>query len=262
MTVEPVALSICAGGELEALPATEPGWQETSGCRIQPERSRSDPRLLIWLSPAFPVGSFAYSHGLEFATERGWVHDRETLQAWLADLGLRGSLRTDLILLAQAWQATTPIDSHRLACVNATALALQPSAERHLETVSQGTSFLTTIEAAWPADTLPLLRRAVGNQVAYPVAVGAVGAAHDIPMDALLEAYANAFASALISAAIRLSVFGQTDGQRAIANLLPMLRTAAEAAARATLDDLGSATLRSDLASAAHETQYTRLFRS
>jgi urease accessory protein len=224
--------------------------------------TRIDPRLLIWLSPSFPVGSFAYSHGLEYAAERGWVHDRATLETWLGDLAQHGSLRSDLILATEAWRAAASYDGARLWHINATALALQPSAERHLETVTQGTSFLAAIEAAWPADGLDALGLAIGRESAYPVAVGMVGAVHGIDDGAVLDAYAIAFTGALISAAIRLSVIGQTDGQRTLAGLMPVLAAATVAAADATLDDLGTATLRSDLASAAHETQYTRLFRS
>lgn len=262
MTNEPTGRADCDGDGLHAPSANPTRLVEPFEKPIYRERVRSDPRLLIWLSPSFPVGSFAYSHGLEYATERGWVHDRATLEVWLGDLANHGSLRTDLMLLANAWQAADVSDCARLAHVNATALALQPTGERHLETVTQGTSFLATIEAAWPADALTVLRRSIGREAAYPVAVGLVGAAHNVPHGDLLDAYAVAFTSTLISAAIRLSVLGQTDGQRVLASLLPTLTMAAEAAARATLDDLGSATLRSDLASAAHETQYTRLFRS
>lgn len=224
--------------------------------------TRSAPRLQIWLSPSFPVGSFAYSHGLEYAAERGWVRDRTTLETWLGDLATHGSLRTDLILAAEAWRAAVAGDSEHLAVINAIALALQPSAERHLETVTQGTSFLATIQAAWPADGLDVFASAIGRDAAYPVAVGLVGALHHIELGAVLDAYAIAFTGALISAAVRLSVVGQTDGQRVHAGLMPPLAAAAVTAAKATLDDLGTATLRSDLASAAHETQYTRLFRS
>lgn len=232
-----------------------------------------DPRLLLWLSPSFPVGAFAFSHGLEQAAARGWVKDAATLQEWLRDLVQVGSLRNDLVLFACAWRAAARAETASLGDVNELALALQPSAERHLETRTQGNAFLATIIAAWPCDgldavkqalTAPDLRRDASGaaDTAYPVAVGAVAAAHGIAVDAGLTGYAVAFASNLVSAAIRLSVVGQTDGQRVMAALLPDLESAAVAAVNSTLDDLGSATFRSDLAQLAHETQYSRLFRS
>lgn len=248
-----------------------------------------DPRLLLWLSPAFPVGAFAFSHGLEQATARGWLNNANTLQAWLCDLIQYGSLHNDLVLLAEAWRRTTSGNWSALRDVNDLALALQPSAERLLETRTQGNAFMSTISAAWPCDTLdavrdglrgpPLLSSAIGSErsfdlrvreesddahrdMAYPVAVGAIAAAHHIELKAALSGYALAFASNLVSAAIRLSVIGQTDGQRVLAALLCDLEAAAAVAAASILDDLGSATFRSDLVQLAHETQYSRLFRS
>jgi urease accessory protein len=217
-----------------------------------------DPRLLVWLSPSFPVGAFAYSHGLELAADRGWVRNRSDLAAWLTDLVTLGSLRNDLVLLAEAWRAATDGDA-RLAAVAELALALQPSAERLLETVTQGTAFVAVVADAWSAEPLPLPK---GQDVAYPVAVGAITAIQGIALPGALLAFGIAFVSGLVSAAIRLSIVGQTDGQRVIAQLMAPLADIAAWAETSTLDDLGGATLRSDLASLAHETQYSRLFRS
>lgn len=225
-------------------------------------RGEIDARLLVWLSPAFPVGAFAFSHGLELAADRGWVRNRAEVEAWVGDLVENGSLRNDLILLAGAWRAETTADAAALRDVNALALALQPSAERRLETVTQGNAFMNTIVAAWPCDRQAEMQAALDGDVAYPVAVGAVAVAHECDLGGALLAYALAFVSNLTSAAIRLSLIGQTDGQRVIAALMASLERQAALAATATLDDIGSATLRSDLASLAHETQYSRLFRS
>jgi urease accessory protein len=227
-----------------------------------PETVTVDARLLIWLSPSFPVGAFAYSHGLELAADRGWVHNRDNLQAWLRDLVELGSLRNDLILLAASWRGTLAQDMSSLDGVNALALALQPSAERRLETVTQGAAFFATLASAWSDPALVSVTSTLTAEVAYPVAVGAGSAAHGIALDDTLQAYAIAFASNLVSSAIRLSIVGQTDGQRVLAALMPTLQAQAAAATSATLDDIGGATLRSDLASQAHETQYSRLFRS
>lgn len=221
-----------------------------------------DVRLFVWMSPSFPVGAFAYSHGLELAAKNGWVRDRTSLEAWLSDLIELGSLRNDLILTAESWRAVTAHDYGRVVDVNELALALQPSSERHLETVTQGNAFMTTVVAAWPCQVLVDIRPTLGADVAYPVAVGLAAAGHGIGVTPTLHSYASAFIANLVSAAIRLSIIGQTDGQRVIALLTPTVATAANASARANVDGLGSATLRSDLASLAHETQYSRLFRS
>lgn len=238
------------------------GSLETGRGMVAPKPMTIDARLLIWLSPSFPVGAFAYSHGLELAADRGWVHDRDSLQAWLRDLVELGSFRNDLILLAASWRAAVAEDMASLVEVNALALALQPSAERRLETVTQGTAFLSTLSSAWSCPALVSVTSTLMGEVAYPVAVGVGSAAHGIALDGALPAYAMAFASNLVSSAIRLSIVGQTDGQRVMAALMPALHEQAATATSATLDDVGGATLRSDLASLAHETQYSRLFRS
>jgi urease accessory protein len=218
--------------------------------------------LLVWLSPAFPVGGFAYSHGLEWAVEVADVRDAPTLRAWIEDLVRHGSGRTDPVLLAVAYRAAADGDASRLAEVAEIAVALQPSKERHLETTQQGQAFAIAIEASWPTPALDLLRAAHAGEIAYPVAVGVAAAGHGVPLPATLQAFLTAFVSALVSAAVRLGPIGQTEGQRVIAALMPAVREVVAGMREASLDDLGSATLRSDLASMAHETQYSRLFRS
>ncbi len=231
-------------------------------CQTGGQTPNKNALLQIWLSPAFPVGAFAYSHGLEWAVHRGWIRDRATLEAWLGDLLTLGSLRNDLVLLAGAWERTRARAFDQLASINELALAFQPSAERLLETRQQGTSFLQTIAAAWPFDGLAELIRILGSDTAYPVAVGIAAAGHAVGHKEVLVSYATAFLTNLVSAAIRLSVIGQTDGQRVIASLWPAIQQAADTALTASTDDLGGAAFRSDIASLAHETQYTRLFRS
>jgi urease accessory protein len=218
--------------------------------------------LLVWLSPAFPVGGFAYSHGLEWAVEVGDVRDAPTLRAWIEDLVRHGSGRTDAVILAVAYRAAADGDAARLAEAAEIAVALQPSKERHLETTQQGQAFATAIEASWPTPALALLREAHAGEIAYPIAVGVAAAGHGVPLSATLEGFLTAFVSALMSSAVRLGPIGQTEGQRVIAALMPAVRDVVAGMRDASLDDLGSATLRSDLASMAHETQYSRLFRS
>lgn len=218
--------------------------------------------LTLWLSPAFPVGAFAYSHGLEWATEAGDVRDEKTLVAWLNDLVQHGSARTDAILLAESLRATVAREATRLREVNDLALALAPSSERRLETTQQGKSFQAAIAAAWANPAIEWIVETLPDEIAYPVAVGAACAAHDISPARACEAFALGFVANLVSAAVRLSVIGQTQGQRALAAMAAPVAALGAAAAEAALDDLGAAALRSDIASMRHETQYSRLFRS
>ena len=206
-------------------------------------------RLLAWLSPAFPTGAYAYSHGLEWSVECGDVSDGDTLRTWLADVLLHGPGRNDAILLRHAHRAE---DDY--ATLNDLAAAIAPSRERRIETLDQGSAFIASA-AAWHPPELP-------ERVAYPVAVGALAGRHGIGEDITAAAYLQAFTVNLISAAVRLVPLGQSTGLRVLAVLEPtILHVAAESRA-ATLDDLGGCAFRSDLAAMRHETQYTRLFRS
>lgn len=218
--------------------------------------------LMVWLSPSFPVGAFAYSHGLEWAFESGDLHDAATLRDWLDALVSHGSLRNDLILFACAARAIETRDDAALIEVAELALALANSAERRLETVTQGNAFASALRAAWPCAAIERLKAVWDADVAYPVAVAVASAGHTLPLPAALEAYGLAFVANLVSASVRLGIVGQTDGQKITAGLVPALQEAADAAGSATLDDLGGCTLRSDIASLRHETQYSRLFRS
>ncbi|MEI2736961.1 MAG: urease accessory protein UreF [Rhodoblastus sp.] len=218
--------------------------------------------LTIWLSPAFPVGAFAYSHGLEWATEAGDVRDEATLVAWLSDLVEHGGARTDAILLARSLRATAARDAETLRETNDLALALAPSSERRLETAQQGKSFHVAIAAAWSNATVEWASELLPGEIAYPIAVGVACGAHGIPVARACEAFALGFVANLVSAAVRLSVIGQTQGQRALAALAAPVAALGACAAQASLDDLGSAAFRSDIASMRHETQYSRLFRS
>jgi len=213
--------------------------------------------LFVWLSPAFPVGAYAYSHGLEWAVEAGDVSDAATLAAWLADLADFGAPRLDVALFAAAHRAAA--DASALREVNELAVALAGSAERRLETTAQGTAFVAAARAAWPCAALD----AFGDEpAAYPCAVGAVAAGHGIALAEAAPAFALAVFANLVSAATRLSAVGQTDGQKILAALAPRLAKMAAQALLAEPETLGSCAFRSDLAAMKHETQYSRLFRS
>ncbi|WP_421581588.1 urease accessory protein UreF [Shinella sp. M31] len=212
-------------------------------------------RLMTWLSPAFPVGAFSYSGGLEQVVTDGDVRDAGTLLDWLDSLLMQGNLWNDVVLFAEAHRAVG--DADRLGEVAALAEALSGSSERHRETMLQGEAFLAAA-AGWPHAVLDQL----GGTAAYPVAVGAVAGAHGITAEAGLAAYLHAVTSNFISVAIRCGVIGQKHGVTLLAGLEARIVTLANMAARSTLDDLGAATMRAEIASLRHETLPTRLFRS
>jgi len=218
-------------------------------------------RLMTWLSPSFPVGAFSYSSGIEWAVEAGDITDAAALRDWLAAMLGDGSGFCDAVFLAQAHRAASAQDEPRLREIAELAAAFVPSRERQLETSTQGRAFIEIARSAWTCDGLDGMVAACGG-VVYPVAVGVVSAAHAVPLAPAMHAFLHTVVSNWISAGARLVPLGQTDSQRILASLEANVAATASRALEASLDDLGSATFRADLASLRHETQYTRLFRS
>jgi urease accessory protein len=238
-------------------PADAPGL-----AGLTPREAAALYRLMTWLSPAFPVGGFSYSSGIEWAVEAGDITDAATLADWLDAMLREGAGFCDAIFLAHAFRAAEAGEGNRLHEVAELAAAFVPSRERHLETVSQGRAFIDIARAAWDAEGLEAMVAACAGPLVYPVAVGVVAAVHGIRLEPTLHAFLHAVVSNWISAASRLIPLGQTDSQRVLGALEAAVAATANRALNATLDDLGSATFRADLASLRHETQYTRLFRS
>lgn len=219
-------------------------------------------RLMTWLSPAFPVGGFSYSSGIEWAVEAGDIRNAASLQDWLDAMLTEGAGFCDAVFLSQAHGATETGDQAKLRGVAELAAAFVPSRERQLETAAQGRAFIEIARAAWDCDGLAQVVASCPMPIVYPVAVGLVSAAHGVPMAPTLHAFLHALVSNWISAGSRLVPLGQTESQRVLAALEPVVAATASRALTASMDDLGSATFRADLASLRHETQYTRLFRS
>ena len=241
--------------------------------------------LLTWMSPAFPTGAFAYSHGLEWAIEDGIVQSAEELKVWIEDVITRGSGWNDAVLFSRCWED----DGGEL---NELALALAASRERHLETTQLGRAFTIAARGFFPSplageEPAPDLIRGgrrpdEGNSrhgpspaasrhplpqgergdLAYPIAAGTSCAAMGIERTHALLAFLLGFSSALVSVAVRLIPLGQTRGLEVIRDLMLVIAATASRAARATLDDLGAITLTADIAAMKHETQTSRVFRT
>jgi len=217
---------------------------------------------MAWLSPAYPVGAFSYSSGIEWAVETGDIKDTETLRRWLAVVMAEGGAFCDAVFFVHAHRAVEAGDDKALRDVAELAAAFAPSRERHLETTAQGRAFIEATRAAWPCAALDRLAAAWDGAIAYPVAVAVTAAGHGIAAAPALNAFLHAVAANLISAGVRLIPLGQTDGQRLLAALEPRVAATAARALGMRLDEVGGAAFRADIASMRHETQYTRLFRS
>jgi urease accessory protein len=211
-------------------------------------------RLMTWLSPAFPVGGFSYSHGLERAVHDRLVTDAASLEEWLAQLIELGSGWNDALLFSESSRRAA--SGEDLAEVKELAEALAGSRERHRETMLQGEAFLKAA-AAWRPDPVALPANSP-----YCVVVGAVSGASGIALGDALGAFVQAFTSNLVQVAMRLGIVGQTDAMGIVARLEPKVLAVTARAADASLDDLGSAALMSEVVAMKHETQHSRLFRT
>ncbi len=205
--------------------------------------------LSQWFSPAFPVGAFAYSHGLEAAIEAGKFHDAASLRDWIEDILRHGSGRSDALLLAAAHRA----EACGLAEIDETARAFAPSRERLMETDLQGAAFCRIIRDAWGLDIAGLT---------YPVAIGRAAGLLGLPLPLAGSLYLQAFAGNLVAVGQRLVPIGQTEAQTIIRALAGLCLEMARDTAEGRLDTLTSSAFAADIASMKHETQYSRIFRT
>jgi urease accessory protein len=219
-------------------------------------------RLMAWLSPAYPIGAFSYSSGIEWAIEAGDIKDAETLRQWLAGMIGAGSGFSDAVLFVHAHRAVAANDDAVLRAAAELAAALVTSKERLLETTAQGRAFVDATRAAWPCPALARLGAVWQGAVALPIAVGVTCAGHGIGCEPALQAFLHSLAANWISAGVRVIPLGQTDGQRVLVALEGDIGACAARARATPLDEIGACTVRADIAGMRHETQYTRLFRS
>ena len=222
-------------------------------------------RLQSWLSPAFPTGSYSYSHGLEWAVDAGHIHDRKSLVDWLeADL-CYGSGRNEAIFFSEAWRCAKDDEHAKLFEIAELAAAFRGTSEFALESSQQAAACLATLRQVWPDHVLDWLSEILGEhhiQPSFSVVLGIRSARQGIPVSLALPAFLQSYIANLVTAGVRLIPLGQTEGQTALLELEEPVLAASAQAKRGTIADLGSAAFIVDLASMAHETQYTRLFRS
>jgi urease accessory protein len=241
----------------------------TTGIPMSNAQYRPSPlgllRLQSWLSPAFPTGSYSYSHGLEWAVEAGHVNDPESLIDWLeADL-CYGSGRNEAIFFSEAWRCARDDDRAKLFEIAELAAAFRGTSEFALESSQQASACHSMLRRVWADHLLDALSQWLSERhvpPALPVVLGVRSAREGIPVGLALPAYLQSYLANLVTAGVRLIPLGQTDGQLTIATLEAAVLATSARARNATIDDLGSAAFMVDLASMAHETQYTRLFRS
>ena len=210
----------------------------------------TDPRLLTlaqWLSPAFPTGSFAFSHGLETAFREGCIADADGLTDWLRGCLTEGAGRSDAIWLRLAFA------SDDIAALDAEARTFAVARERLREADRQGTAFARAVSEVWGLDLPPLL---------LPLAIGRAARLAGLDVEDCVALYLNAFVTNLALAATRLAPIGQSAAQRVIRDLQPVCLAVADETRGATIDDICGNAFLSDIAAMRHETLEARLFQS
>jgi len=217
-------------------------------------------RLLAWTSPAYPVGGFSYSHGIEMAVEEGRIPNAHALTAYITTVLMRGAGHVDGVMLAAAHGAAG--EDAALDAIAEEAFAWRSTAEHALEATQQGDSFASVTATVWPDARFAAFAARHRGRLTHAVAFGAASGMAGMALRPALLAYLHGFAANLVSAGVRLIPLGQTDGQRVTAALGPVLVAAAQAAAATPREDLATSAPLLDLFSMRHETQYTRLFRS
>jgi urease accessory protein len=234
--------------------------------RIETGISSAGPLLLqLWLSPAFPVGSYSYSHGLEAAVDRGLVKTRHDLERWIGGVLAFGTGRSDALLLRESHRAVATRAMSRFVDLATFAAALRGTAELALEAEAQGAAFQKALAAGWPFLVMrePFLAVAqAGIRPPYVIAFAAAAALAGIELRLAVLSYLQAFVGNLVSAALRLMSLGQSDGVSTLASVTERLPDLVATLENVPFEDIGSAALAVDVCSARHETQYTRLFRS
>lgn len=222
-------------------------------------------RLMAWLSPSFPVGAYAYSHGAEAAVETGRVLNRDQAIEWISFVLQHGTGRMDADLFVSAYLATEENNIDAVLDVVTHADALKGTKELGLESRAQGQAFCDAVLAAWPDEKLTAITdeiKAQDLQPSYATSVAIASALAGVGLQAALGAYLHAFCANIASAVVRLVPLGQTDGQKIIAALEPLVEQVLAEALERDPNDIGSAAFMVDWLSMTHETQYSRLFRS
>ena len=213
-------------------------------------------RILHLASPALPIGAFHFSQGLEYAVEANWVRDEPSSRTWIAGVATHSIGTLDLPVLLRLHRAASIDDADDLRRWDRFLLAARETEELRAEDRHMGSALARILRELGALGSSPT------GQPGY-ARMFAVACAHwNIAEGDALQAYAWAWAENQILAAVKLVPLGQSAGQRLLHSLVPLLEEIATQAFDIDDDDIGACAVMQGLASARHEYQYTRLFKS
>ena len=216
--------------------------------------------LLQLASPALPVGAYSYSEGLETLVEASTIGDRDSLKQWLTAELRYGAIRLETAVVLRSYKSVITGDRQALYDWNAWLSAARETEELRNSSWQMGRS-LSQLATELQPQIAPLLN-AVEQPCNYAIAFGIVAAFWQIQLQAALLGYLQSWLTNLVTAGIKLIPLGQTTGQQLLLEFQPLLIDTLNTVLKLEDDELCSCSLGLSLASMAHETQYTRLFRS
>lgn len=215
--------------------------------------------LLQLVSPALPVGAYTYSEGLETLVEWGTISNNHTLKHWLEQELSYGAIRTEAAVMLRAYRATVLSDKKALIYWNNWLSAARETSELRASSWQMGQSLMRLLLAIKPVETQSIWLEGECN---YAISLGIAAALEQIAPKPLILGYLHSWATNLITAGVKLIPLGQTAGQILLHELHANISDAATEIINLQDDELSSCSWGLSLASMAHETQYTRLFRS
>ena len=216
-------------------------------------------RILHLASPALPIGAFHFSQGLEYAVEAGWVKDEIDALDWIGGVARDAIATLDLPVLLRLHRACLLGDADSLQRWSRFLLAARETEELRAEDRHMGAALARILRELGAGDSLSNQHPA---ELGYAAMFAVACTRWNIPENEALPAYAWTWAENQVLAAVKLVPLGQTAGQRILHSLVPLLERLATQALNIEDEDIGACAIMQGLASARHESQYTRLFRS
>ena len=216
-------------------------------------------KLLRLTSPSLPIGGYSYSQGLEFAVSSGWVHDASSASDWIQGLLKNSLVNLDLPILKRLYQSWQESDLEKVAYWNDFILASRDSHELQEEDRQLGKALARLLVDLELEDAKDFLKPPCGGFLTlYSLAV----VKWNISLNDAASGFLWMWSENQVLCAIKLIPLGQTDGQKILSALIETISQVIERGLNLSDDDIGYTALGQGIASALHETQYTRLFRS
>ena len=219
-------------------------WEEHIVISIKMNKFKDPYQILqIWFSSSFPIGSYAYSHGLEALIDEKKINNKDDIKEYLNALLFYGSLRNDYIFIKSIYKG------HE---INEMILANASSKERQIEMIDMGNSFRKIMKDSWDL-SLP-------ENTPFIYSLAKAGLYFNIKFDDLIKFYLQSFISNLINVCVKHIPISQMDGQTLNVNFIDEIQKFLSQSKQFTLKDIGSTFFLADIFSIRHENLDSRIY--